>query len=132
MKRLVLPLLFLSAAAAGPVFADAFNDSLAVYRGAGAGPFSAAAGEALWTRAVTAADGKQRRCASCHTTDLTQSGRHARTGKPIKPLAPSVNPARLTKRTKIEKWFLRNCKWTFGRVCTPQEKGDLLSFISSR
>ena len=47
-------------------------------------------------------------------------------------MAPSVNPKRLTDRTKIEKWFVRNCKWTFGRECTPQEKGDLLSFISSR
>ena len=44
-------------------------------------------------------------------------------------MAPSVNPKRLTDRSKIEKWFKRNCKWTLGRECTPQEKGDILTFL---
>ena len=54
-----------------------------------------------------------------------------RTGKPIKALAPSVQPQRLTDIGKIRKWFKRNCKWTLGRVCTPQEKGDILLFLKN-
>ncbi|MBA1331752.1 cytochrome C, partial [Candidatus Endoriftia persephone str. Guaymas] len=26
----------------------------------------------------------------------------------------------------------RNCRWTFGRDCTPQEKGDLMLFIQGQ
>ena len=67
-----------------------------------------------------------------HSADLTSTGKHVRTGKKIKPLAPSVNPKRLTDTKKIEKWFKRNCKWTLGRECTPQEKGNVLAFIKSK
>lgn len=101
------------------------------YRSAGAGPFDAQAGRALWTHR-SAVGGTERSCATCHTADLRQGGRHARTGKPIKPMAPSVNPERLTDRAKVEKWFTRNCKWTLGRACTAQEKGDILTFIKSQ
>lgn len=45
-------------------------------------------------------------------------------------MKPAVNPERLVDAKKIEKWFLRNCKWTFGRECTAQEKGDFLTFIN--
>ena len=113
--------------------ADAVADRLAEYQAAGAGPFTAAAGETLWNSTHPDPDGgAARSCTSCHTADLTQPGKHARTGKVVDPMAPSVNPTRLTDGKKIEKWFLRNCKWTFGRECTPQEKGDVLSFIKSR
>ncbi|HCS12500.1 MAG TPA: hypothetical protein DIW28_01710, partial [Zetaproteobacteria bacterium] len=44
--------------------------------------------------------------------------------KRIEPMAPSVNPERLTDPAKIEKWFGRNCEWTIGRDCTAQEKAD--------
>ena len=54
------------------------------------------------------------------------------TGKAIEPLAPSANPKRLTDPEHIEKWFLRNCKWTLGRECTPQEKGDFLVMIRAK
>ncbi len=111
--------------------ADAVGDLQARYRSEGAGPFSAATGETLWKRKVDNAGGT-RSCTSCHGTDLRQPGRHARTGKTIKPMAPSANPARLSDAAKIEKWFTRNCKWTLGRACTPQEKGDVLSFLKSQ
>ncbi len=101
------------------------------YRAEGAGPFSAARGQSMWTREFEHGGGT-RRCADCHTADLTRGGEHVRTGKPIEPLAPSANPERLTDMRKVEKWFRRNCKWTLGRTCTPQEKGDLLSFIQSQ
>jgi hypothetical protein len=73
-----------------------------------------------------------RSCATCHRTDLTQPGKHATTGKPIEPMAVSVNPKRLTDPAKVEKWFGRNCRWTLGRDCTPQEKANFLSYIESQ
>ncbi|MFK5970948.1 MAG: DUF1924 domain-containing protein [Candidatus Marithrix sp.] len=32
---------------------------------------------------------------------------------------------------QIRKWFKRNCKWTLGRECNAQEKGDILKFIQT-
>ncbi len=88
-------------------------------------PFSAEAGSATWFK-----DANGRSCTSCHTDSVHAQGRHERTGKVIEPMAPSVNPERLTDRKKINKWFLRNCKWTFGRECTAQEKGNILLWLS--
>jgi hypothetical protein len=103
------------------------------YHAQGGKDFSAAAGEKLWTTPHTdAASGEARKCALCHTTNLSATGKHAVTGKAIKPLAPSANPERLTDAEKIEKWLDRNCKWTLGRTCTPQEKGDVLTMIRSK
>ncbi|MBV5273127.1 MAG: DUF1924 domain-containing protein, partial [Lamprocystis purpurea] len=75
--------------------------------------------------------GEQRSCVTCHGTDLTKPGKHATTGKPIEPLAVSANSERLTDPAKVEKWFGRNCRWTLGRDCTPQEKGDFVRYIQS-
>lgn len=112
--------------------ADAVSDLLTQYQAAGAGPFAAKGGSELWGQSRPANDGKTRSCASCHTADLRAQGKHVVTGKAIDPLAPSVNPKRLTEGRQIEKWLGRNCKWTLGRDCTPQEKGDLLSFIRTQ
>jgi hypothetical protein len=112
--------------------ADAVSELLTQYQAAGARQFSAKAGFELWGQSYPAKDGGMRSCASCHTADPRASGKHAVTGKAIDPLAPSVNPRRLTERRQIEKWLGRNCKWTLGRDCAPQEKGDLLSFIRSQ
>jgi hypothetical protein len=90
-------------------------------------PFRVAAGKATWFK-----DANGRSCTSCHTESVHAKGRHERTGKVIEPMAPSVNPERLTSRRKINKWFLRNCKWTFGRECTAQEKGDILTWLSEQ
>ena len=68
-------------------------------------------------------------CASCHTDDPAASGKHAKTNKVIQPLAPSANPERLTDPAKVAKWFKRNCNDVLGRACTPQEQGDVLSFL---
>ncbi|RMG35195.1 MAG: DUF1924 domain-containing protein [Gammaproteobacteria bacterium] len=87
----------------------------------------AAAGERLWTREGV----RGRYCASCHGPDLTRAGRHQRTGKSIAPMAPSVNPDRYTDPKKVAKWLKRNCKWTFGRDCTPGEKADVLHWLSN-
>jgi hypothetical protein len=107
------------------------DERLSDYQRQGAKNFSAQAGEALWNKEFTdARSGEKRSCASCHHANLAQAGKHAETGKPIKPMKPAANPERLTDAKKIEKWFLRNCKWTYGRECTAQEKGDFLTFIN--
>ena len=67
-------------------------------------------------------------CTSCHTNDPTKIGK-TRAGKPIEPMAVSVNPNRYQTLKKAEKWFRRNCNSVLGRECTPTEKGDFLSFM---
>jgi hypothetical protein len=92
-----------------------------------------AAGEAGWIKGYPQADGsKPRSCTTCHGHDLTQPGQHAKTGKVIEPLAPSVNPQRLTDSAKIEKWLRRNCRWTIGRECTADEKADFIAYIKTQ
>lgn len=116
------------------VYAVVTDDLIKSYQGAGAGNFDSSKGEAMWNNEfpdVTAA-GKTRSCTSCHTNNIGNTGKHVRTGKLIKPMAPSANSKRFTDPKKVEKWFLRNCKWTVGRECTPQEKGDFLMFLRSK
>ena len=114
----------------GGAHATAVTDLLQQYQAQGAKQFEAQAGKTLWTRSFgVSSEGKERRCATCHTEDLRQTGKHIKTGKSIEPLAPSVNTKRLTEIAEIEKWFKRNCEWTLGRECSPQEKGDFLSYI---
>lgn len=87
-------------------------------------------GQQLWIMKTTV-NGDSRSCSTCHTADPRQPGKHVRTGKLIDPLNPSVNPTSLTDPKKVKKWFHRNCKWTLGRVCTAQEKADVLAFLKS-
>lgn len=68
-------------------------------------------------------------CSSCHTDNPALTGKHAKTGKVIQPLAPSANAERFTNPKKVEKWFKRNCNDVLGRVCTAQEKGDVLAYL---
>jgi len=89
---------------------------------------SAEAGRNLWFKSWQ----EERSCTSCHSNSTTTNGSHVRTNKLIKPIAPSANPERLTDRKKINKWLLRNCKWTLGRECSAQEKGDVLLWLSSQ
>ena len=103
------------------------------YRNAGAGPFSQSAGRSAWMQEHQSPEGgAARSCASCHGTDLTRPGKHVKTGKSIEAMALSVNSTRLSDPKKVEKWFRRNCRWTLGRECTPQEKGDFIQYMSSQ
>jgi hypothetical protein len=70
-------------------------------------------------------------CATCHTADPREPGRHATTGKPIAPLAPAANADRFTSPAKVDKWFRRNCNDVLGRACTAVEKGDILTWLLS-
>jgi hypothetical protein len=74
----------------------------------------------------------ERSCTSCHGANVALMGKHIKTNKQIKPMAPSSNPQRFTKKTKVDKWFLRNCKWTMGRKCTQQEKNDITAYLKSQ
>lgn len=89
--------------------------------------FSAERGKALYYRESTAS-GKAMSCASCHTSDPRKPGKTP-AFRTLEPFAPSITPARFSDVKKVEKWFLRNCDDVFKRECSPQEKGDLLSWI---
>lgn len=104
---------------------DVAEQVLQSYQEAGAGAFDAEAGASLWKQEFT----NNRSCVSCHGADVSQAGKHVKTKKLIKPMALSVNSERYQSAKKINKWFKRNCKWTLGRECTPQEKGDFLTWL---
>ncbi len=96
----------------------------------GASSFDPERGKTLWQRkSPHQKSGKSRSCTDCHGPSLAQPGRHLRTGKVIQPISPAIEPQRFSSIGKVEKWFKRNCKWTLGRTCSPQEKGDILSYI---
>ena len=85
------------------------------------------AGRQLFTRR----HGREWSCASCHGAAPVKPGRHASTGRPIRPLAPAFNPERFTDPAKTEKWFRRNCNDVMGRECTAAEKAHVLSWLLS-
>ena len=118
-----LALVVLNSVQASPVI----EQQMVQYREQGAATANPAKGEVLWFKS-----NGDRSCASCHGESPAEQGRHAKTRKTIEPMAPTVNPERYTDPKKIEKWFLRNCKWTYSRVCTPQEKADILSWLASQ
>lgn len=118
--------------AAQPVFAETPESVLASIKSEASGKsgyqeFSAARGETFFK----AKHGGEWSCASCHTENPAAEGKHAKTGKIIKPLAPSANAERFTDMAKVEKWFKRNCNDVLDRVCTAQEKGDILAYLIS-
>ena len=80
-------------------------------------------------RFFTTKQGGEWSCASCHTERPTQAGRHAKTDKAITPLAPAANAERFTDAAKVDKWFRRNCNDTLNRVCSPQEKADVMAWL---
>ena len=94
---------------------------------AGFAGFSAARGAAFFNDT----HGREWSCASCHGRNPATAGRHAKTDKPITPLAPAANAERFTRAAKVEKWFRRNCNDVLGRACTSAEKGDVLTYLMS-
>jgi len=93
----------------------------------GFGGFSAARGEQFFK----STHGNDWSCASCHTQTPQAPGKHVKTGKAIAPLAPAANRERFADAAKVEKWFKRNCGDVLGRVCSAQEKGDVLAYLMS-
>ena len=68
-------------------------------------------------------------CQSCHNVDLKTPAKNIFTNKTLEPLAPSVNPARLSDVKEVKKWLKRNFKDVFLREGSAQEKGDVLSYL---
>jgi Domain of unknown function (DUF1924) len=87
--------------------------------------FSSARGEQFFKQT----HGNELSCTSCHTGNPAAAGKHTKTGKAIKPMAPAANAERFTDPKKVAKWFKRNCNDVLDRVCTPQEKGDVLAYL---
>ena len=90
-------------------------------------PGSAAQGQAFFN----SKQGGQWSCASCHGTPPTADGKHASTGKAIKPLAPAFNPQVFTDSARVDKWFRRNCKDVLSRECSAAEKADVMAYLFS-
>ncbi|MCG3144780.1 MAG: hypothetical protein HONDAALG_02253 [Gammaproteobacteria bacterium] len=117
--------------------AESGNDLLARYAQQAAeedpafNGFSAERGRTLFATEHPHGNDPAMACISCHTEDPRGAGEHRRTGKRIKPLAPSANPERLSNAYKVEKWFTRNCQDVLQRQCTPLEKGDVITWLLS-
>ena len=125
-----LALMVIAGLAAQPALAETPSQMLASIQNEakttpGFQGFSAARGESFFK----ATHGNELSCASCHTENPGAQGKHAKTGKVIQPLAPSANAERFSDPAKVEKWFKRNCNDVLGRVCTAQEKGDVLTYL---
>jgi Domain of unknown function (DUF1924) len=136
MRKISVALLAILSVASFSVFADAANaqklaDKYAAfaknidpnYKG-----LSAEDGKAFFNRQFTI-KGKQVACASCHTANPGNAGKHIVTKKPIKPMAPSVNPERFTNLDKVELNFEKHCLDILGKDCTAQEKGNYIAYL---
>ncbi|HAF00024.1 MAG TPA: hypothetical protein DCO68_00875 [Methylophilaceae bacterium] len=73
--------------------------------------------------------GKEIACASCHTTNPADEGKHIITGKAIRPLSPSVNEHRFTDIEKVEDKFVEHCNDILGTDCTAAEKANFIAYL---
>lgn len=137
MLKGAVPALLLIAVLAVPAAfaADAARDVIKAGYAKQAGPgftgFSAERGRALFESKNTASP-DYASCTTCHTMDPTADGRHAKTGRAIKPVAVSVNAKRFTDAAKVEERFDRDCQTVLGRACTATEKGDYIAYMESK
>jgi len=122
-----LALAALETAAATPAEIQKSFDMAARAGASGFSGFSVARGQQFFS----SSHGNDWSCTSCHTANPAATGKHAKTGKEIAPLAPAANLQRFTDEAKVEKWFKRNCNDVLGRACTAQEKGDVLAYLMS-
>lgn len=133
MKTLALSTALLINLSSAVAVADSetVNNLLQDYASQGATSPDEKQGEQLWQNTYNyEGEFAKRSCATCHTKDLTAAGKHVKTGKEIKPMAPSSNAERFTDSIKVEKWFKRNCLWTMDRECTAQEKANFLVYLN--
>jgi len=111
-------------------YAEAAKAADANYAG-----LSAEEGKAFFNREViqfkgdTKNPGKAISCASCHTANPADTGKHIVTGKSIKPLSPVVNTKRFSSVKDVEKKFTKHCNEVVGSDCTPQEKGNYIAYL---
>ncbi|KAF0204113.1 MAG: hypothetical protein FD173_1661 [Gallionellaceae bacterium] len=130
MKYLYALMILASFVEAPAAMASPASDTLlAKYKAEGVSKIDVAKAKADWTKEAKGEDGEMMSCSTCHGTDFSKAGKHHKTHKVIEPMSPKVNAERFTDEKKIEKWFKRNCKDTWGRECTTQEKADFLTFL---
>jgi len=137
MKKLLISLVMTSflITQVSSVMADdaTVNTLMKSYQSQGAKTGNALRGQQFWNKTFSGkAPFTERSCKSCHTANLKNKGEHIRTGKVLKPMAPSINSLSLSKGKKVNKWFKRNCKWTTGKECSAQVKADILAFIKQQ
>ena len=106
---LIIAALFMAASAQ----AETPRDFLTRFEKEAGSPASAERG----ARFFASKQGGEWSCASCHTD------------KPITPLAPAANAERFTDAAKVDKWFRRNCNDTVNRLCSAQEKADVMAWL---
>jgi len=112
---------------AAPAYATTPAEQLAAYAAQSGQVPQVAKGQAFFTNK----HGAEWSCASCHTSNPTVDGKHAKTEKRISPMAPAFNPDRFTDSAKTEKWLRRNCNDVVGRECSTSEKADVLAWLIS-
>jgi cytochrome c peroxidase len=91
---------------------------------------SAEEGKAFFNRELLI-KGKPTACASCHTANPADQGKHIVTGKPIRPLAPAINEKRFADIDKVEKNFTKHCNDITGRDCSAREKANFVTYLIS-
>jgi len=71
-------------------------------------------------------------CRACHVINDEEhpDPLHAKK-RIIEAFAPGANPERFHDRDLVERYFGTNCLMLLKRECTPQEKGDLISWLLS-
>ncbi len=89
---------------------------------------SAEDGKAFFNRQI-GMKGRKVSCASCHTANPADNGKHIITGKMIRPLAPAVNAKRFTDLEKVEDKFVEHCNDITGSDCTAQEKANFITYL---
>jgi cytochrome c peroxidase len=89
---------------------------------------SAEEGKTFFNREI-GMKGKKISCASCHTVNPADNGKHIVTGKSIRPLSPAVNPKRFSDLDKVEAKFVEHCNDITGSDCTAQEKANFITYL---
>ncbi len=90
---------------------------------------SVADGKFFFNRKIKATSGKAQACASCHTSNPADEGKHAVTGRAIRPLSPAVNFKRFSNIDKVEEQFTQHCNDIIGSDCTAAEKANFITYL---
>jgi mono/diheme cytochrome c family protein len=93
--------------------------------------FSAENGRQIYLKSRNWEGEEQAACATCHTDDPKNTGKHAISKKSIYPLAPVANIHRFTSVDKVETNFSLHCHELYNRDCTAAEKGHILTYLLS-
>jgi hypothetical protein len=86
-------------------------------------------GKLFYNRKIKLGNSKETSCASCHSANPADLGKHIVTGKAIKPLSPVVNPNRFTDLDKVEDQFTQHCNDIIGTDCAAKEKADYIAYV---